>query len=465
MKKRLGVFVLAMINVAAICNIKNFPMMAEYGLSTVAFLLLSTLFFFLPVSLVSAELATGWPDRGVYTWVKAAMGPKWAFFAVWLQWIENVIWYPTILTFIATTLAYVFDPALANNSGYTVAVILTVYWFFTFLNFRGMQLSGWISTVSVLLGTIIPIALIIFLGIFWVAGGRPTEVSLTWSALIPSLQSINQLVLLAGFFLGLAGMEMSAVHALDVENPKKDYPKAIFLSTILIVLLSSLGSVAIAAVVPYKQLQLTSGGMEAFSYLFNALNMSWAIPLIAAVMAFGAMGMMSTWMVGPSRSLFATALDGDLPPYFQKSNAQGMPVGILIVQGLIVTALSLVFLFMPSVNTSYWILFALAAELYMLMYLLLFIAGVRLRYTHPHVNRAYKIPGGRLGMWLVAGIGFLGTLFAIVVGLFPPSQIDTGKLFIYELVLIGGTLLFCIPPFIIYAARHPNWKPSTRDKS
>lgn len=462
MKQRLGVFVLAMINVAAICNIKNFPLMAEYGLSTVTFLLLATLFFFLPVSLVSAELATGWSDRGIYTWVKAAMGPKWAFLAVWLQWIENVIWYPTILTFIATTLAYVFDPALANNSAYTVSVILVVYWLFTFLNFRGMHLSGWISTLSVLLGTIIPIGLIIILGLSWILGDRPTQIPLTWGALIPSFTSITQLVLLAGFFLGLAGMEMSAVHARDVENPRRDYPKAIFLSTVLIVILSSLGSVAIAAVVPQKQLQLTSGGMEAFTYLFNAIGIPWAIPLIAAVTAFGAMGMMSTWMVGPSRSLFATALDGDLPPYFQKSNKEGMPVGIMIAQGLIVTVLSLIFLFMPSVNTSYWILFALAAELYMLMYLLLFIAGIRLRYTHPHVARAYSVPGGKLGMWLITGVGFAGTLFAIVVGLFPPSQLDTGKLLTYEAVLIGGTALFCIIPFIIYAARHPSWKPNKR---
>ena len=113
---------------------------------------------------------------------------------------------------------------------------------------------------------------------------------------------------------------------------------------------------------------------------------------------------------------------------------------------------------MPSVNTSYWILVAMASELYLVMYILMFIAAIRLRYTHPHNERHYRIPGGRLGMWLVAGIGILGSLFAIIVGLFPPSQIDTGKVLSYETILIGGTALFCIVPLVIFSCRRPSWK-------
>src|SRR5689334_287379 len=94
---------IALINVAALCNIKNFPLLAEYGLSTVFFLALSAILFFIPVSLVSAELASGWPEQGIYTWVKAALGHRMGFLAIWLQWIESVIWYPTILSFIAST--------------------------------------------------------------------------------------------------------------------------------------------------------------------------------------------------------------------------------------------------------------------------------------------------------------------------------------------------------------------------
>ncbi len=457
-KKALSVGMIALINVAAVCNIKNFPLLAEYGLSVIFFLILSSLFFFLPVSLVSAELASAWPDRGVYSWVKEAFGPKWGFLAIWLQWIENVIWYPTILSFIAATFAYMISPSLAMNKIYVLSAVLITFWSMTFINFLGMHVSGWISSLSAMLGTIIPIALIILLGGWWIFSGHPSQIVFSMNNLIPDLGSINQLVLLSGILLGLAGMEMSAVHAKDVENPRKNYPRAIALSAILILLFSSFGALAIGSIVPKEQIQLASGGMEAFRFLFKALHVEWATGLVAAVTTFGALGMMSTWIVGPSRGLLATAQDGDLPPFFHKQNRKEMPTNILLTQAIIVTVLSLVFLFMPSVNSSYWILVALASILYMAMYILMFTAALRLRYTKPHVQRSYQVPGGNKGLWFVCLLGIFGSLFGFFIGFFPPSQLDTGSLISFESFLIGGALLFCSLPFLIYRLRKPHWK-------
>lgn len=444
---------IAMINLAAICNIKNFPLMAEYGLSTLFFLILSSIFFFIPISLVSAELATGWPERGVYTWVKEGLGLRLGFVAVWLQWIENVIWYPTILSFIAATFAYIFMPELAQNKLYVVCIVLSAFWSTTLINFLGMRTSGWISSITALFGTIFPITLIILLGLAWIFSGKPIQIDVSLKAFFPNLTSFHQLALLSGFLMSFSGMEMSAVHAKDVINPKKDYPRAILLSAILIIVLSAIGSILIAAVVPFNEIQLTSGGMEAFTYLFKAFRISWAVPVIAAIMTFGALGMLSTWIVGPSRSLFASALDGDLPKFMRKTNSQGMPVAIMLVQGAVVSLLTLVFLFMPTVSSSYWILLALAASLYMVMYILLFIAAIRLRYKQPGVFRHYRVPGGMAGMWITAGLGILSSLFAILISFFPPSQIETGSLFLYEVILVGGLALFCGIPFLIYEFR------------
>jgi amino acid transporter len=197
--------------------------------------------------------------------------------------------------------------------------------------------------------------------------------------------------------------------------------------------------------------------MEAFSYLFRAFNMTWAIPIIAAVTTFGALGMMSTWVIGPCRGILATAEDGDLPPIFHKTNKEGMPISILITQAIIVTFLSLVFLLMPTVSSSYWALLALSSMLYMVMYILMFISAIILRYKHPHVPRAYKIPFGNIGMWVVATLGILGSGFGLFVGFLPPSQIDTGKLIILESFLVGGMLFFTILPLVIYRLRKPSW--------
>lgn len=457
-KRFLSAWMIALINLAAICNIKNFPLLAEYGLSVVTFLALSALFFFIPVAFTSAELASSLPERGVYSWVKAAFGPKMGFLAIWMQWISNAIWYPTILTFIAATIAYAIDPLLAQNKWFIFSVILTAFWGFTFLNFFGMKVSGWISAISASFGTIIPIVLIIFLGFFWIFKGNPTQIEWNWKGIFPSLGSLNELVLLSGVLLGLGGLEMSCVHAQNVENPKKDYPLAIFFSAFLILLFSALGALSIAAIVPLEKIELASGGMEAFSFLFQALHAPWMIPVLSAITAFGALGMMSTWIVGPSRGILATAEDGDLPAIFHRVNSQNVPVTILITQGLIVTFLSSIFLFMPSVNSSYWALVALSSISYQMMYLMMFASLIVLRYKKPDLERPYQIPFGKIGLWITGIFGMMGSFFGFIFAFFPPTQFGVGKLMIFESFLIGGFLLFSFIPLWIYRHRKPSWK-------
>src|SRR3972149_6971795 len=142
-KRTINVFMLAMMNIAAIVNIANLSISAKYGFSGIFYLIAASIFFFIPVALISAELATGWPDRGVYIWVKEAMGEKLGFLAIWLQWIENVIWYPTALSFLATSIAYIFNPSLAQNKTFITTTIIVVFWLATFANFYGMTISGW----------------------------------------------------------------------------------------------------------------------------------------------------------------------------------------------------------------------------------------------------------------------------------------------------------------------------------
>ena len=60
--KILGVFALAMINVAAVLSIRNFPSMAEFGWSSIGWYIIGTILFLIPISLAGAELATGWPE-------------------------------------------------------------------------------------------------------------------------------------------------------------------------------------------------------------------------------------------------------------------------------------------------------------------------------------------------------------------------------------------------------------------
>ena len=456
---KLSVFVLAMMNVAIIMNLRGLPMMAKEGLSMVFFLLFSTIVFLLPTSLVSAELATGWPvDGGVYRWVKEAFGGRLGFVAIWLQWIQNVIWYPTILAFGAGALSYLFlDPALASNKFFNVIVILAVYWGATLMNFRGMKTSGWLTTAGVIGGTIFPGVLIIILGIIWWLKGNALEFTLTSHSILPDFSNFSNISFLAGVVLLFAGMEVSSVHAMEVRDPKRNYPKAIFLAAAIIIVLFTLSSLSIAAAIPASKISLTAGIMQGFKDLLHLFKLDWLLPAIGFLIAFGAIGAVTPWIVGPSKGLLATAKDGDLPPVLAKTNDNGVPTHILFVQGLIVTAISLVYLLMPNVSSAFFLLTALTAILYLIMYIILFSAAIRLRYSQPDVHRAYEVPGGNIGMWIVSGIGILGAIFAIVVGFFPPAQLTVGSPAFYVIFLVVGIVVFVAAPVIINMCKRPEW--------
>ena len=452
--RTLTVFTLAMINIAAICNIANLPFTAKYGLAALFYYALAAIIFFIPVGLVSAELATGWPDRGVYIWVREALGEKLGFVAIWLQWIENVIWYPTILSYCASTFAYIINPSLAFNKVYIAIAILVIFWTMTLVNLLGMKVSGFISSFCGLLGIILPGALIFILGAYWLMSGHESQTPLTWSALIPKFNSFSDLSVLTAVLLSLGGLEMSAVHAKEVENPQRNFPKAIFLSALLILVILSLGALSIAVVVPNNQIQLASGTIEAFQAFFTDFNIAWALPLVALSMTIGALGSTSTWLVGPIKGLLATAKHGELPPVLQKVNKHGMPYSIMIVQGLIVSLLSLVFLFMPSITSSYHMIFYLTAQLYLIMYVLMFISVLVLRYKRPEVKRTFKVPF----IWVISTLGALSAAFAIIMGFIPPEGFDASSLFFFEGFLILGIVIFCVIPLIIHSVRKPSWK-------
>ncbi|MFH1653555.1 MAG: amino acid permease [Pseudomonadota bacterium] len=460
-KAKIGVFALAMLNLAIICTLRGLPIMAEEGLSLVFYFLITAIIFVIPVSFVCAELATGWPPQGpggVYIWVYEAFGPKLGFIAIWLQWVQNVVWFPTMLSFLGATIAYVYDPSLANNKYYMISVILVSYWGGTILNFKGLKVSSLVSMICVIVGTVLPGILIIAFGINWYSSGEPLSITFSFNNLMPDLSNIRNIVFLAGAVVIMAGIEVSAAHSSDVKNPKSTYPKAIFLATLISIILLTLGSLSIAIIVPKNDLSLVGGVMEVFRLFLEAHSLTYLIPTLSVLIFIGAVGELLAWIIGPAKGLMTTARDGNLPPFLQKVNNKNVPTNILIVQAVVVTMLSAVFLFMPTVSSSYWILTALSVILYLIMYFLIFASSIKLRYSRPDVIRSYTIPGGNPGIWFVAGIGMLGCLFTFVVSFFPPSQISTGSPLFYETFLIVGTITMCLIPLIVMHFRKDHWK-------
>lgn len=448
-KHSLTIFSLTMITVGSVDSIRNLPATALFGSQLIFYFILGALFFLIPTALVSAELASGWAKQGgIYVWVKQAFGKRAGFLAIWLQWIENVIWYPTILSFVAGTIGYLINPALTSNPYFLWLVIVTCFWGATFLNLRGMSSSAAFSTLCSLAGLLLPMSLIIGLGGVWIMQGNPLQVRFDIPSIVPHLADKSMWVSLTAIMMSFCGIEIATVHANNVHNPQYAFPKALIYSVVIILSTLILGSLAIAIVLPGKDINLVSGIMQAFEAFFLSYKMHWMMPIVAVMLVLGGLGGVSNWIIAPTTGLLVAAKEGNLPAVFQRTNSNGAPVVMLYTQAAIVTVLSALFLFMPSVNGSYWLLTALAAQLYMLMYFIMFIAAIKLRYSEPDHPRAFKIPGGLLGIFCVAGIGILGVVTTFMVSFMPPVDINVGSLFRYEFTLIAGLIVMCAPPFI-----------------
>jgi amino acid transporter len=451
MKKQavLTVLMLVLLNFSVVAGLRGLPLLASYGLSSIFFYALAAIAFLIPISLVCAELATGWPKAGgVYGWAKEAFGERIGFMAVWLQWAPNLIWYPVAISFLAAIFTNAFLGGGDHNPIYLSLTIILIYWLATLVNLRGTGTANKIIGMLILIGTMIPVLLLVLSSLGWIATGNQTNTPLDLGALLPAFAGIGSIALAISVFSSYSGMEVFAVRAGELKNPGTDYPKAVLYSAILVFLFFSLGTLAIAVLVPHGQINLMTGIIDAFENFSAKFGLGKLVPLAAILMCLGLLGQVVSWIGGPSRGLLLAAKDGNLPPFFSKLNKNGVQQNILLVQGSLVTLLAFSFLLAPSIEAVYWFLTDLYTHLYLIMYLVLFAAVVKLRYAKPKIKRAFTIPFGRGGVWLVAGIGFLGVLAGFIVGLIPPTQFGE-KAVLFEIASLVSIIVITAAPFLI----------------
>ncbi len=449
-KKALSIFALTMITVGSVDSIRNLPATALFGSQLIIFFLIGAIVFLIPCALVSAELSSTFPkEGGIYVWIKKAFGPQLAFLAIWLQWIENVIWYPALLAFVAGSAGYLINPALADNKFFLMTIILLTFWGATLVNLKGMDASAFLGTFCTITGLLIPMALIIGLGTYWYLTHAHLEISFTYHSLKPKFDDPNVWVSLTAVILSFCGIEIATVHANDVKNPQRAFPVSLMLSVIIIMITLMLGSLAIAIVLPHNKISLVAGIMQAFEAFLSAYHLSPFMPLIAIMLILGGIGSVNNWIIAPTKGLLVAANDGHLPKHFQKTNQHNAPTTLLIYQAIIVSLLSLAFVFMPTINSAYWLLTALASQLYMLMYLLMFLAMIKVRINFPKTTAKFKIPGGLVGVYIISILGLIGAGTTLAVSFIPPDIITKNAHLRYESSLIIGLVLMSLPPLVL----------------
>ena len=458
----LTMWAMAILIITSILSLRGLPSEAKYGVQSVFYYLFAAAVFLLPFALVCAELASTYTKSGgLYRWVAEAFGQRFGWLAMLLEWQTIVIWFPTVLMFAGASLAHMFwpesfDQALASNKVYTLAIALLVYWLATWNALRGQKSANILSTYGGLVGTIIPGVVLIVLGIIYFCMGKPD--SLQQLPFFPDFSNIGTIVLAASIFLFYAGMEVQAVHVNDMQNPAKNFPKAVFVSILVIVLVYSLGTLVIGLVIPSENIDLLQALLMAYKSLWASFGLGWMGNVMALFIMFGVIGQVSALVTGPSTGLMAVAQSGYLPRSLQRVNKYNVNVPVLLIQGAFVSLMLLLLIILPTVESAYQIMSQMATIIYLVMVIVIYGAFIRLRRTQPNKKRGYKVPFGRVGEVIVCTLGILGALLAMVLSYLPPSQITTGSPVVYIGIIIVGVGVIIALPLVIYHFRKPSWR-------
>ena len=446
---------LALLTVGSVGDLGATPATAVLGLASVVVYVLPAIAFLLPASLVSAELASGWPG-GVYNWVSEGISPRMGFVAIWCQFAQTTFYYPAVLAYVASTLSYVFAPSLAHSGLYTTVVIIVLFWAAVLISARGVLSTGRLAAYGIFIGTLIPGLLLVLLGAIYLLQGNASAAPLNAHHVVPAWNGLSSIVLIDNSYFLYAGVEVNAVHVDELRDAPREFPKATLIAVVLILLVFILPTLAISVAVPAPHISFTAGVMQAFKSLLDHFGLSVLTPIIAVGLVVASLSGLLDWLTGPSTGLLDIARDrGYLPRYFQELNSNGVQLRILVAQGLIITLIGLLYAVVPAVSRAYWVFAALATEVYLIMYILMFVAAINLRRRQPEHPRGYRAPA----LVTICVVGTLASAAACLVGLLPPSQLGHITTAPYLLALLAATLLVgLLPPLLLHKLRRADWK-------
>ncbi len=449
---KISTFALVLLITGAIDSIRNLPTMSLFGTELPFFFILAALFFLIPVALISAELSAAWVEEeaGIFHWLDIAFGETFAFAGIWLQWINTLVWYPTALSFIAGTAAYLINPTLANNKTYLISMIICTFWVMTLINFKGLKTSARFASVCALIGMILPMAIIIGLGVYWFASNQPLQLHFSVNNMLPNFSSSSSWVSLTAIMTSFLGMELAAVHVQSVNNPQRNFPRAIFFSVLIILITMIGGSLSIAIVLPQSNIHLVDGVMQTFEYFFHNYHADFLLPIIIVLLLIGSLGNMVNWIISPAKGLLMASKHGFLPEWLTVVNEKNVPYRILLLQAVFVTILGSAFLALPNVNSIYWLFTDLSTELYILMYALMFIAAIKLKAKFPKHHRPFKVPFGKIGYYTTCALGLIGCLITLIIGFFPPEDHIQMTGSDYRLMFSKGIIAMIVPAVLLY---------------
>ncbi|QEL82804.1 amino acid permease (plasmid) [Bacillus sp. JAS24-2] len=468
--KKLTLFGLIGITMAFFGTVRSVPTLSITGWAQIFYMLVAALVFALPIALMSAELSTGFPEEGgPQVWVRNALGEKWGFVTSWLLWVQMFFGMVMVSSTVGVLLGYVIDkPELSSNNYFIFALILISYWGVTLLNlkFDMVKVAGnW----GAVIGVYIPFVILVVLGVIYMLknGIQPNGYlgDFKPSDLIPNFKDLGSLTYLSGIIFIFAGVEISSVHANNIENPKRNYPVAVIASVVLLVIFNIIAGLTVSNAVPRGGLELANITQPYLIFCEDLGIPSIFVNLISLMILIGVLVQLSAWVLGPSKSMIKVAEEGNLPKFFQKRTKKDIPITFVMIQAIVISLVSFLYVVVPDVNSAFLIITITTTILYCIVYVLIAISAIRLRYNMPNVKRPFRLGSKGNGlMWFVSIFSMIGIVLTIIVSLIPPSILKPSQYTGYVIYQVAATVVMIGIALIINKCKKPEWKKENKQE-
>jgi glutamate:GABA antiporter len=450
LKRVLGMWDIVTMNIVAVVGLRWISRSARAGAPSITLWILAWLLFFLPMALTVIELSSRYPEEGgLYRWARRAFGPVHGFLCGWCVWVNNLFYFPSLLLFVAANALLVFGPdaaGLADSRLYSTTFVLGGLWLSVLLNLLGLEILKRLHAVGSI-ATWLPAALLIVAGaVALTTAGSATDFSPP--NLVPSGDVLTTVSLWSAMCFAFSGFEIGAFLGDETKDARRTLPRATMISGAMVTLIYIAGSASVLVAVPASALQERSGIADAVDLIARNLGLIGMGAVTGGLLALGSFAGTNSWFGGAARVPFAAGVDQALPSWFARLDPKRQtPRNAILVQGLLASVIFLVSVFLSvsggqtTIQEAYDIMVNLTILIYFVPYMYLFLAVVRLRRVDAEAAApdAMRIPGGRIGLSLVAVSGFAATAISVALLFVPPS--GTANVLNYEANLIGQALI------------------------
>jgi amino acid transporter len=443
---------LVLLNISCIVSLSSLAQVAQFGFASLPLYILAILTFLIPSGLMVAELNARMPEEGgFYLWTRTAFGDLHGYIAAWTYWLSNIVWLPTVMLLVSVSCLYIFGDNLLNladNPWYNGLSCLGILWLVTVLNILGMERAKWVQNIGGI-ATWITILLLLIVGILFIVN-HASKQPFSPDKLVPDFSDFSLLPFFAIVAFCFGGLELAPVMAGEIQDPKRNIPRAIIISSIAVGLIYMAGTLMLLLTVPEGEVGIIEGVAQAFHEVSSAMHLSGIGIIGGLLVALSTMGLFGAWMTGTARVPFVIGLDHYLPDAFGNIHPKwGSPHISLLMQGVVLTLLFLSSIVGSTIKEAFLVLLDMSIILYFIPFLYMFAALVL------HMKRNTGREGvitafqkSRSVVWLVAVLGFGTTLFSTIISSVPTKDIENKWLFVVKVV--GGAALLIGAGLIVY---------------